>query len=152
MRSKKPKLTLHGTSAQLILKSARIENGKLLVNDKTGVTYAAQRSSADALLLVDIACGWSAALVMDDWCKAELAWWESQLDALTPAQTVYVLIGESGVVVGHLLDPELSAFPAAAYPFRVNNAARRPLPALGEKYTPVPAPVRPRRTRGASVI
>lgn len=151
MKHKKPKKTFHDQTAQSLMKSARIVGGRLLVNDWRGETYAAQRSPAgDALLVVDVASGWGAALVMDEWCRAELAWWEAQLDALTPGRVVWLLLDELGVVVGHLAAPELALDGAAVHPFRLNNAALRPLPALGEPYAPPPEPVRPRRTRGLS--
>lgn len=152
MKTKTPKKTFRDQTAQSFLKSARIERGRLLVDDWQGVSYAAQRSSVDpdVLVLTDVASGWGAALWMDAWCRAELAWWESELEALTPAQTVWLLLDEAGVVVGHLAAAELAAVPEAAHPFRCNNAAGRPLPALGEPYAPPPPPVRPRMTRGLS--
>ncbi len=151
MTPKKPKKTFRDQSAQSFLKSAQIVDGRLLVRDWEGLTYRAQRSSSgDALTLTDVASGWGAALLMDDWCRAELAWWEAQLDALTPGRKVWLLLDEPGVVVGHLAAPELAHDPERAHPFRLDNAAARPLPALGEPYSPPPKPVRPRRTRGMS--
>jgi len=152
MKTKKPKKTFHDQTAQSFLKSARIEGGRLLVEDWHGATYAARRSPTDpdVLVLADVASGWGAALVMDDWSRAELAWWESELEALTPARTVWLLLDAAGSVVGHLASAELARAPEAAHPFRLNNAAGRPLPALGEPYAPPPEPVRPRRTRGLS--
>jgi len=88
---------------------------------------------------------------MDDWSEAELAWWEAQLEELQPSEVVWLLLDEDGVVVGHLAAQGLAANPERAHPFRLNNAARRPLPALGEPYAPPPEPVRPRRTRGMSL-
>jgi hypothetical protein len=87
---------------------------------------------------------------MDEWCEAELAWWEAQLDVLTPGRVTWLLLNDDGVVVGHLAAAELAHDPALAHPFRLDNAARRPLPALGERYAPPAEPVRPRRTRGMS--
>ena len=152
MTTKNPKHTFYGQTAQSLLKSAHIVDGRLLVRDRNGSSCRVQRAPNGALSVTDVASGWGAALLMDDWCRAELAWWEAQLDALTPGRTVWVVLEVSGVVVGHLAAPELAHDPERAHPFRVDNAARRPLPALGEPYSPPPEPVRPRKTRGMSVM
>lgn len=148
MDHKKPKKTLRDQTAQSLLKSARIVGGRLLVEGRAGNAYAAQRSaSGGALTLTDVASGWTAALLMDAWCAAELAWWEAELDALTPGREVWLLVDSERVVVGHLAARDLAHDPDRAHPWRVDNAARRPLPALGERYEPTPV-ARPRRTRG----
>ena len=149
MNQKRTRKTLDGSTAQTLLKSARIEDGRLLVEGKHGATYVAQRSPSGALGVREVTSGWGVALELDAWGRAELAWWEAQLEALTPARTVWLLL-DGGVVVGHLAAPELAHDPEAAHPWRVNNAAQRPVPALGEPYEPPPEPVRPRRTRGPS--
>ena len=151
MKQKKPKKTFLDQNAQSFLKTARIVAGRLLVNDRRGATYHAQRSPSGVLALTDTAYGWGAALLMDDWSEAELAWWEAQLEELQPSEVVWLLLDEDGIVVGHLAAQELAANPERAHPFRLNNAARRPLPALGEPYAPPPEPIRPRRTRGMSL-
>jgi hypothetical protein len=151
MKQKKPKKTFLDQNAQSFLKSARIVDGRLLVSDRRGASYHAQRSPSGALALTDIANGWGASLLMDAWCEAELAWWEAQLEELQPSEVVWLLLDEGGVVVGHLAAQDLAINQERAHPFRLNNAARRPLPALGELYSPPPEPVRPRRTRGISV-
>lgn len=151
MSHKKPKKTFRSQTAQSLLKTARIVDGRLLVNDWEGITYHAQRSPIGALALTDVSTGWGASLLMDAWCEAELAWWEVQLDNLQPSRVVWLLLDEGGVVVGHLAAQELAIDPERAHPFRLNNAARRPLPKLGEPYAPPTEPVRPRRTRGLSV-
>ncbi len=150
MDHKKPKKTLRDQTAQSLLKSARIDGGRLLVKDRWGTPYVAQRSpSGGAITLTDAASGWTGALVMDAWCAAELAWWEAQLDALTPGREIWLLLDPEWVVVGHLAHRHLALNPSAARPWRIDNAARRPLPALGERYAPQLL-LRPRRTRGPS--
>lgn len=152
MGTKKPKKTFRDQTAQAYLKTARIENGRLLVNDRQGILYHAQRSPEGALTLTDVGSGWGAVLSLDAWGEAELAWWEAQLDAAQPSRVVWLLLDEGGTVVGHLAEQGLAFAPERAHPFRLNNAARRPLPALGEPYSPPSEPVRPRRTRGATVM
>jgi len=151
MLLKKPKKTFRDQTAQSFLKSARLVDGQLLVTDWQGTIYRAQRSpSGQELALADVTVGFGALLSLDAWGAAELAWWEAAIDALSPAQELWLVVDEEGVVVGHLLDPAHAANPERAYAFRINNAARRPVPALGSYWAPAPVPERPIRTRGRS--
>jgi hypothetical protein len=150
MKPQRFKKTLCETTTQSFLKSARIVDGQLWVQDRRGASYRAQRTPCGAgLLLTDAVSGWSGRLVLDAWSAAELAWWEHELDAASAGAVIWVLVeGPDSVVVGHAVRRDLAARPEDAHPFRVGNAAGRRLPALGERYVPPPPPVRPRRTRG----
>lgn len=150
MNQKSPKKSVNGTSTQSLLKTARIAGERLLVEDKAGVTYVAHRGPHGTVHLVQRGGLWSGFLALDAWSELELAWWEERLEEHTPAREVWLLVSEEGRVVGHLSAPEYAADPRRAHPFRINNSAQRPVPALGDEYAPRAPAVRPPRTRGAS--
>lgn len=150
-KQKPVKKTVGDTTAQGLLNNARIENGALLTRDRYGVNYVVRQTAQGNLSVIATDGGWSAVLRMNDWAKAELAWWEAKLDATTPPQLVYLLL-KDGVVCGHANEPDVAAPHIAVHPFRVNNAANRPLPAIGASYAPPPPPVRPKRTRGVMMV
>lgn len=151
MAKKQAKKTVGDTTAQGLLNSARIENGALFVRDRYGVHYKVHRTPQDDLAVIEVACCWAGVLRMNDWAKAELAWLESKLDAATPPQFVYLLL-KGGLVCGHANAPDVAAPHITVHPFRINNAANAPLPAIGAPYTPPPPPVRPKRTRGVTMV
>lgn len=149
MKRQNPKKTVCDTSTQSLLKTARLEGPELIVTDRAGNNYAAFRTPDGHLCVRDKLIYWSGLLLMDEWSSAELAWWEEQIDALTPANIVWLVLDDNNTVVGHVLAPELLADEDSAHPFRTNNAAGRALPALGAKFVPPPVAARPRRYRGA---
>lgn len=157
MRQKTPKKTIGGASTQALMKTAKIVSGELVLNDRDGVTYTAHRTPDNNLAVLAKTGYWSGVLQLDGWSDAELTYWEAELDKLTPAEEVLLLCdATSGKVVGHM-SPAVAAAAEGLFgpsvvihPFRLNNAAGKVLPALGDVYFPPPAPVRPRRTRGLS--
>ena len=147
MKQKKAKKTIGDTTAHGLLHSAQIEQGFLVVLDRYGIKYRARRTVQDELAVVSVDGCWSGLLRMDAWAKAELEWWEAQLDAAADPQLAYLLLVD-GVVAGRVLDPALVRADVHVHPFRVNNAANRQLPAIGDAYSPPIASARPKRTRG----
>lgn len=123
-------------------------HGALRTADKSGQVYTIERAPERTARVTRLGGGWAAVVALDAWCEGELAWWEGQLDAAAQGPEVWVLVDEQHSVVGHLSDARWGAAPGRAHAFLVDNAARRPLPALGERYVPPAAPARPKRTRG----
>lgn len=152
MRKTNVKKTLSGSTAQTLIRSVRIEDGKLFVTDKFGVVYRLCRHVPTDNARLSMTTGhWSGLLLLNDWTRAELAWWEEAVDALTPPENIFLLLSE-GKVVGHVAQ-ESACTPqgyVTMHPFRMNNAAGRPVPALGEPFTPAPPAQRPPRMRGPS--
>lgn len=148
MNKRRPKKTLCGRNTQTIARTLRITEGTLRITADDGLEYTVHSTPAGTMQINLIGSKWKGELLMNAWTRAELLWWEAQLDAATPSQLTHLILDPDNTVVGRVdTDTELSP-PLRTVPFKVNNAAQRPVPELGETYVVPGAAVRPKRMRG----
>lgn len=161
MKQKSPKKTFRGRTAQTLVRSARIEGQQLVLTAPGALTTGAWAMIAHySVCITPAGCmdlrqigGWgdSALLSMNDWTRKELVWWVAQLDATIPGQFTHLIVDPDNTVVGRVDCDAAVNPPLRTVAFKINNAAREPVPAIGTTYSPPAAPVRPPRVRGPSV-